>query len=24
VPSDWLPQFDPTRLPHADTIFAAH
>ena len=24
VPIDWLPQFDPTRLPHADTIFHAH
>ena len=23
-PRGWLPQFDLTRLPHADTIFAAH
>jgi glutamyl-tRNA synthetase len=23
-PRGWLPQFDPTRLPHADTIFDAH
>jgi glutamyl-tRNA synthetase len=23
-PSEWLPQFDPDRLPHTDTVFSAH